>query len=123
MAKNKKIKIMIFFIFLKKKFTPLSFLYGISTLKGFPRQKTILTTYMHFILSKKHDLSDFEKNRKCPHGNAVWGGGEFYPPWREILFFKMETRLKHHETPWLSQLYPTGAIGTIFSKFLGVRGM
>ena len=34
----------------------------------------------------------------------------------------METRFKHHETPWLSQLYPTGAIGTIFSKFLGVRG-
>ena len=75
MAKNKK-KIMIFFNFFKKKFTPLSFLYGISTLKGFPRQKAILTTYMHFILSKKHDLSDFEKNRKCPHGNAVCRGGQ-----------------------------------------------
>ena len=34
----------------------------------------------------------------------------------------METRFKHHETPWLSQLYPTGAIGTIFSKFLGGAG-
>ena len=29
----------------------------------------------------------------------------------------MEKLFKHHETPWLSQFYPTGAIGTIFSKF------
>ena len=68
MTKNQKF--MIFFIFLAS----LSLFYDISTSKVFLRQKAIHTTYMHYILSKKHDLNDFEKNLKCPHGNAVWGG-------------------------------------------------
>ena len=65
----------IFFLIFSFFLQPCNFLYGISTLKGFPRQKAILTTYMHYILPKKHDLNDFEKNRKCPHGNAVWDVG------------------------------------------------
>ena len=37
------------------------------------------------------------------------------------IFFNMETRFKHHETPGLSQFYPTGAIGTIFGGAGRVR--
>ena len=60
-----KKKIVIFFYFyLYIFFSPLSFFHDISTLKGFLRQKAILTTYMHYILSKKHDLNDFEKKSK-----------------------------------------------------------
>ena len=31
--------------------------------------------------------------------------------------FMQETRFNQHETPWLSQFYPTGAIGTIFGIY------
>ena len=71
-SKMKKKNNQFFFSFFHFFLQPCNFLYGISTLKGFLRQKAILTTHMHYILSKKHDLNDFGKNRKCPHGNAVW---------------------------------------------------
>ena len=38
--------------------------------------------------------------------------------WKHVL-----TLLKTLLTSWLSQFYPTGAYGTILSKFLGVRGV
>ena len=69
MTKNQKF--MIFFIF----FASLSLFYDISTSKVFLRQKAIHTTYMHYISSKKHDLNDFEKNRKCPHGKSLCDSG------------------------------------------------
>ena len=50
------------------------------------------------------------------------GGGWNSPPRHKILFFNMKTDFKDAETPWLSQFYPNGLIGTKFSKcfFIGM---
>ena len=85
----------------------------------FLRQSTTVSHSKHEALH----ASLYLLNQDSYHINPRKPGGWIPPPWQEILFFNMETRFKHYETPWLSQFYPTGAIGTIFCKFLGVRGV